>query len=157
MRQPTQYAMYAGDLPDKLFFWQVQPEIQSYRLNRDEPAEDDDVEDGVPGFVEWELPSRCATAMHPARLKTTYRGSCMCHKAAVASQAYHAALHLLASALNRRRSYLKGTIGPKTVAAQKHMCMPWIVGCPGLPMSQSVELLDDAYVLTYMPGLSRRV
>eukprot|EP00892_Ulva_mutabilis_P010083 jgi/Ulvmu1/7447/UM036_0109.1 len=47
-----------GDLPGKLFFWQVQPEIQSYRLHSDGPAEDDDVEDGVPGFVEWELPSR---------------------------------------------------------------------------------------------------
>ena len=53
--------MSAGDLPGKLFFWQVQPEIQTYRLHRDDPAEDDDVEDGVPGFVEWELPSRYAT------------------------------------------------------------------------------------------------
>lgn len=50
--------MLTGELPGKLFFWQVQPEIHSFRLHSDGPAEDDDVEDGVPGFVEWELPNR---------------------------------------------------------------------------------------------------
>ena len=50
--------MLTGELPGKLFFWQVQPEIHSFRLHSDGPAEDDDVEDGVPGFVECELPNR---------------------------------------------------------------------------------------------------
>jgi hypothetical protein len=45
-----------------LFFWQVHAEVLVYRLHADDAAEDDEAEDGVPSFVEWELPNRRATA-----------------------------------------------------------------------------------------------
>ena len=51
----------SGQGKRKLFFWQVAPEIHSFRLNDAGPAEDDEVEDGVPTFVEWELPSKSAS------------------------------------------------------------------------------------------------
>ena len=42
----------------RLFFWQVRAEVHVYHLRSDEAAEDDECEDGVPSFVEWELPNR---------------------------------------------------------------------------------------------------
>ena len=45
----------------KVPFWQVEPQIHVYRLQSDDAAEDDETDDGVPSFVEWELPNRCAS------------------------------------------------------------------------------------------------
>jgi hypothetical protein len=48
----------AAESTSALFLWQVQPDFFVFRLHQDGPAEDDEVEDGIPSFVEWELPNR---------------------------------------------------------------------------------------------------
>jgi hypothetical protein len=63
----------AGQSTRGLFFWQVLPDVLVYRLHADEAAEDDEVEDGVSSFKEWQLPHRCVAflrwkaALHHAR------------------------------------------------------------------------------------------
>lgn len=52
--------LLAGQDTEALFFWQVVPDVLVYKLRTDGCAEDDEGEDGVPSFVEWELPNRCA-------------------------------------------------------------------------------------------------
>lgn len=56
----TRRLLLAGHNTEALFFWQVVPDVLVYKLRTDGCAEDDEGEDGVPSFVEWELPNRCA-------------------------------------------------------------------------------------------------
>lgn len=52
--------MSAGGRGKKLFFWQVAPEFHVHKLHSSGPAEDDEATDGVPTFLEWELPAKYA-------------------------------------------------------------------------------------------------
>lgn len=52
--------MTAGQSTRGLYFWQVLPDVLVYKLHSDGAAEDDEVDDGVPAYCEWELPNTCA-------------------------------------------------------------------------------------------------
>lgn len=60
----------AGGSGQKMFFWQVAPDIHIHKLHSMGPAEDDEAADGVPTFLEWELPAKCAPYTNRAAMNS---------------------------------------------------------------------------------------
>lgn len=63
-----------GGQKRSLFFWAVTPDLHFYKLHSSGPAEDDEADDGVPTFLEWELPAKYVPVSD--LLKPRSRNSC---------------------------------------------------------------------------------